>query len=284
MAFDRRFTTSELKKANSYTLLPGKGLRTLVWSSDLLAITLPLTKPHFSTSLATYWSRNTLTTPLPFSFQADQKDNLIEKDIEKEWETVWEAFPEFLDNFREATRTPLASPCNTHTSTSSTIHYSTSLLILPHLLDSSLNCHLHQYNLLQQHPKISSNHPSNHPHNHLDHQHLHIYNSHLPQTTTIRKKPSSIKKSAPIVIPKGHLPTLDILPSRDIQLKRYKKYFLPLKQPQTSLTAAPISNSKSSTSISTTTATKSTQVEDITSNRHHYHHINQNTFSNEHQH
>ena len=40
-------------------------------------------------------------------------------------------------------------------------------------------------------------------------------------------------------------PILDIFPSRDIQLKRHKIYSLPFRQPQTSLTTTPTTNSKS---------------------------------------
>ena len=65
---------------------------------------------------------------LPFSFQTDQRDNLIE--FEKEWETTWEVFPELSDNPREPKTISLTSPTTTHTSTSLNTHYSTSHITL----------------------------------------------------------------------------------------------------------------------------------------------------------
>ena len=101
--------------------------------------------------------------------------------------------------------------------------------------------------------------PSQPSENHLNyHIHLHFCTRHLSQTALFKKK-SNLKKSPRITIPKRRPPELGNFISNNIRLKRLKKYILPLKQPQTSLTATFTTNSKSSGSTSTSTTARKSQ-------------------------
>ena len=191
-----------------------------------------------------------------YSFHAKQRDKLIVKELEKEWETKWEVFPELSDNYREPATVPLTNPSTTHKGTSSTTHCSTSLITLTTISHS--------------HPQTSSYSNTTTSNNTLRLAQTTLSTTHTTISTTTTfffetvtfpkqppsKKKNSFKKSACITIPKRCLPSLEIFPSRDFQLKHHKKYNLPFRQFQTSLTTAPTPNSKSSTAICTTAAAK----------------------------
>ena len=214
-----------------------------------------LIRPHPSPHI----DRQAPLQPLPpFSFQANQKENLI-ADIQKQWDTVWEVFPGLSDNSKEPAAIPLIIPSTTCTSTSSTTHYSTS----PVTRTTTSRTHPHTIGYRYTYtttssnstPQIESNHPHNHPHNYLDHHLFLLFRTHhLPQTT-LSKKERNLKRSSHVTITKRRPPTLDIFPFTSTRLKLHKKYILPLKQPQPGFTTAFPTNSKSSTSTSITTAT-----------------------------
>ena len=187
---------------------------------------------------------------LPFSFQTDQRGNLIE--FEKEWETAWEVFPELSDNPREPTTISITSHTTTHTSTSFNTHYSTSHITL------TVISHNHLQTISYTNITTSNNTPK------LA-QTTHTTSS---TTTTSFFEPVTFSKQVPsknkILMKKfftyhqtkGTPTNIRHFPFQRYSTQRHKKYSLPFRQPQTSLTATYTSNSKSSTSISTTTATK----------------------------
>ena len=179
---------------------------------------------------------------------------LIGKEFEKKWGTIWEVFPELSDKPREPATIPLIASSIPHKSIASTSHYSRLSHPHYHLPRSSHNHQQHQYNHLYQHPKLVET-------------SLWTIPTIIPTTTTpslrpvtlpkqwVSEKKTSIKELTCITIPKGHPPTLDILPFRDFRLKHHKKNNSSFTQHLTILTTSFTSNSKFFTSISTTTTT-----------------------------
>ena len=160
-----------------------------------------------------------------------------------------------LGNSREHATIPVTNPSTTHTSTSSTTVYSTLFVIhttISHVHPQTISCtNITTYNNT---PKLAKTTLSTFPTT------ISTTNNSFVEPVTFPKQiPSneknSIKESACVTLPKKRPPTLDIFPSRDIWLKRHKKYSSPFTQLQTNLAASPASNIKSSTSISASTAT-----------------------------
>ena len=182
--------------------------------------------------------------------QQPRHATLIEKESEKEWKTVWEVFPELLDNPRDPAIISLTNLSTTHTSTSLITHCGTTI-VTPTTIS-----YVHPQTISYINITTSNNTPQ------LAKTALSTIPTAISTTTTSfvetvtfpkqlpSNKKNSIKESVCIIIPKGSPPTLDIFPSRDIQLRHHKKYSSSFTQLQTSLTASSISNFKSFTSTS----------------------------------
>ena len=214
-------------------------------------------------------------------------------------EILWEVFPELSGNPRDSTIVPLATHSFTHTRPSTT-HYSTPSITpttISHIHPQTISC-----------TKITSNNTSESTNTTLS-----TIPPTISTTTTSFIEPVNSPKQQ-----KRRPPTLDIFPSRDFRLKRYKEYSSPFTQLQTILTTATTSNFEPRTTISTTatkphpkcktlpptspqpTATHSTSAtgKHLPSKKrhhshfHHYHHphrlhyysTNQDICSHEHQH
>ena len=166
-------------------------------------------------------------SPPPFSLQAVQRGKLIEKELEKEWETLSEVFSKLSDNLREPALIPPTNSSSTHTGTSSTIHCSSFLNTLTTISHTSPQT-ISYTNITTSNstPKLAQTTRTT----------ISITTTSIFGSATFHKQPpskrkNSIKKSSRITILKVCPPILDIFPSRDIRLKRKKKYSLPLKQP-----------------------------------------------------
>ena len=145
---------------------------------------------------------------------------------------MWEVFPGLSDNFEEPTTIPLTNPYSTHTSTSSTAHYSTSPVsrtTTSHNYTHTIGYHYTDTTTSSNsNPKFGQTTLATIPQQSWLRPLSPLLDLLPPQDDTIQKEKQS-KKSVRITTPKRHAPTLDLFVFTDIRPKHDKKWILLFK-------------------------------------------------------